>query len=159
MDKNLLITFIALNIINVVIQTAKSLITVRCGKTVAALANAIAYGLYTIVTIYTLCDLPIALKAIVVALCNLVGVYVVKWIEEKTRKTQLWKVEATLQKSDNWQWILEGLKGNNIPHNYIDVEKYIILNCYCATKEQSKIAHTLLNAVGAKYFVSASKGL
>ena len=56
MNMNLLITFIILNIINVVIQTIKSLATVKCGKGVAAIVNAVAFGLYTIVTVYMLCD-------------------------------------------------------------------------------------------------------
>ena len=49
---SLLTTFILLNILNVIIQTVKSLATVKCGKTVAALVNAVAYGLYTIVVVY-----------------------------------------------------------------------------------------------------------
>ena len=44
---NLLLVFIILNIINVVLQTVKSLATVKCGKGVAAIVNALAYGLYT----------------------------------------------------------------------------------------------------------------
>ena len=57
MNTELLIIFIALNIVNVIIQTVKSLATVKCGKTVAALVNAIAYGLYTVVVVYIVCDL------------------------------------------------------------------------------------------------------
>ena len=83
MDTKLLITFIILNIFNVIIQTVKSLATVKCGKSVASVVNAIAYGLYTIVTVYMLCDLDLWLKALIVALCNLVGVFVVKFFEEK----------------------------------------------------------------------------
>ena len=97
MNTQLFITFVVLNIINVIIQTVKSLCTVKCGKGVAALVNAFAYGLYTIVTIYMLCDLDLWVKAGIVALCNLVGVYVVKWIEEKARKDKLWKVELTVR--------------------------------------------------------------
>ena len=43
----LLILFIVMNILNVIIQTIKSIATIKCGKTVAALVNALAYGLYT----------------------------------------------------------------------------------------------------------------
>ena len=96
MDIKLLITFILLNITNVIIQTIKSLVTVKCGKTAAALINAAAYGLYTVVVIYTVCELPLYLKALIVAICNLVGVYVVKLIEERARRDKLWKVEATI---------------------------------------------------------------
>ena len=59
MNTELLIIFIALNIVNVIIQTVKSLATVKCGKTVAAVVNAVAYGLYTVVVVYTVCDLPL----------------------------------------------------------------------------------------------------
>ena len=44
---DLLILFVVMNILNVVIQTIKSLATIKCGKTAAALINAFAYGLYT----------------------------------------------------------------------------------------------------------------
>ena len=97
---SLLTTFILLNILNVIIQTVKSLATVKCGKTVAALVNAVAYGLYTIVVVYMMCDLNLYVKAGIIALCNLVGVWVVKFIEEKLRKDKLWKIEATFNKKD-----------------------------------------------------------
>ena len=96
MNIELLVTFILLNIANVVIQTVKSICTVKSGKTVAAIVNEVAYGLYTVVIVYTVCDLPLYLKAIIVAVANLIGVYVVKLIEEKARKDKLWKVELTI---------------------------------------------------------------
>ena len=96
----LLITFIVLNILNVIIQTVKSIATIKCGKTLAAVINAVAYGLYTIVTVYMLCELDLWLKALIVAVANLIGVYVVKLLEEKSRKDKLWKVEATVKSRD-----------------------------------------------------------
>ena len=97
MDWNLFWIFVALNVVNVVIQTVKSIATIKCGRVPAAVINAVAYGLYTIVVVYTVCELPLWLKATVVAVANLVGVYVVKLLEEKKRKDKLWKVEATLR--------------------------------------------------------------
>lgn len=159
---NLLIIFIILNIFNVIIQTVKSIVTVKCGKTAAALTNAIAFGLYTVVTVYLMCDLALWLKALIVALCNLVGVYVVKWIEEKARKDRLWKVEATIPNqgisAENDDCLIE-LRNANIPMNYIDINKYILINCYCATQDESKVVKEILNKYEAKYFVSESKNL
>ena len=77
MATDLIILFVVLNIVNVIIQTVKSIATVKCGKEVAAVINAVAYGLYTIVTIYMMCELPLFLKAGVVAICNLIGVWTV----------------------------------------------------------------------------------
>ena len=93
----LLVLFIILNIVNVIIQTVKSLVTVKCGKGVAAAINALAYGLYTIVVVYMMCDLPLFLKAFIIAMCNLVGVYIVKRIEQKSTRGKMWKVQMTVK--------------------------------------------------------------
>lgn len=155
----LLITFIALNILNVIIQTVKSIATVKCGKTVAAIINAIAYGLYTVVTVYMMCELPLMWKAGIVALCNLIGVWVVKWAEEKARKDKLWKVEATVNTMEEAQEIVALLADAKIPHNYIDINRYVLINCYCSTQKQSHNVKAVLDLYNAKYFVSESKNL
>ena len=158
----LLITFIVLNIFNVIIQTIKSIATVKCGKGVASLVNALAYGLYTIVTVYMMCELDLYLKAGIVAVCNLVGVYVVKFFEEKARKDKLWKVEATIYNYNHdpeWDDCIIDLKESGVPFNYIDIQKYILINCYCATQTESAKVKAILNKHNAKYFVSESKTL
>ena len=159
MDNRLLITFIMLNIVNVIIQTVKSLATVKCGKSAAALVNAVAYGLYTVVLVYTVCDLPLWLKVIVVGLCNLVGVFVVKFAEEKARKDKLWKVEATIP-AEYTKDLHCKLTAEEIPNNYIvGIGKYSVFNCYCATQAESKVVKEILDKYKAKYFVSESKTL
>ena len=159
MDWTLLLIFIGLNIANVIIQTIKSIATVKCGKGVAALVNAVAYGLYTIVTVYLMCELSLGLKALVVALCNLIGVYVVKWAEEKARKDKLWKVEATVLRGYT-QSLRSELDRADIPHNYLEnVGKYTLFNIFCATQTQSAKAKEIMAKYEAKYFVSESKNL
>ena len=158
MDTKLLIIFIILNITNVIIQTIKSLVTVKCGKTAAALINAAAYGLYTVVVIYTVCELPLYLKALIVAICNLIGVYVVKLIEERARRDKLWKVEATIP-VEIAEKVKHDLRANGLPHNYIDIEKYYLFNVYCENQEQSKVAKVILDYYNAKYFISENKSL
>ena len=87
----LLGTFIIFNIINVVIQTIKSICTIKCNKWIAAIVNAIAYGLYTYIVVLTVCELPLWIKIFTVAGANLIGVFLVKYFEEKKRKDKLWK--------------------------------------------------------------------
>ena len=159
MDMNLLVIFIVLNIVNVIIQTVKSIATLKCGKGTAAIINAVAFGLYTIVTVYLMCDLDLYLKAGIVAACNLVGVYVVKWLEEKARKDKLWEVRATVYEPYT-ESLHNDLEKNDIPHNYIqNVGKYTVFNIYCATQTESKQVKGLLDYHKAKYFVSESKNL
>ena len=157
MNEKLFITFVILNIINVIIQTIKSLATVKCGKTVASIVNAVAYGLYTVVVVYTVCDLPLWLKVVVVGVANLIGVYVVKLIEEKSRKDKLWQVQATIAKKYTNAVHLD-LK--DIPHSYIEtIGNYTIFNFYCATQKDSTKVKEIINQYEAKYFVSESKNL
>lgn len=153
----LLLTFIILNILNVIIQTVKSIATVKCGKTAAAIINAVAYGLYTIVTVYTMCELELWLKALIVAVANLIGVYVVKLLEEKARKDKLWKVEATVtpQYVGNVQ---EDLTKMSISHNCFRTSgEHRVFNIYCPTQKESAIVKEILDKYNAKYFVSETK--
>ena len=162
MDTKLLLVFIGLNIANVIIQTVKSIATVKCGKGVAAIVNAVAYGLYTVVTVYLMCELSLGLKALIVALCNLVGVYVVKWAEEKARKDKLWKIEATVQNLVYFtDYIKTECENNKIPYSILNVENvdYVVFNFYCATQEKSRIVRQICDGCNAKYFVSESKTL
>lgn len=159
MDTKLLLIFIALNALNVIIQTAKSILTVKAGKAVAAFANAIAYGLYTIVLVYMVCDLPLAAKVAVVGGCNFVGVWFVKWLEEKMRREKLWKVECTMR-NEQAQKFHEDLDGFGIPHSYItNVGKHTIFNIYCATQKDSQFVHEIADRANAKYFVTEGKEL
>ena len=156
---SLLAEFVLLNIVNVIIQTIKSLCTVKAGKTVAALVNAVAYGFYTIVVIYMVCDLDLWVKVAVVGGANLVGVFIVKWVEEVSRKDRLWKVEMTVPTAIAGKMI-DDLESFNIPHNYIpNVGKYTIFNCYCATQKESAFVREVAERNKAKFFVTESKSL
>jgi hypothetical protein len=162
MEMKLLVLFIVMNVVNVVIQTIKSIATIKCGKTAAALINALAYGLYTYIIVLTNCDLPILAKCLIVAGANFVGVYVVKLVEEKVRKDKLWKVEATIRNEGGDPYhndCLVALRNADLSHNYIDANKYLIINVYCATQAESRVAKAILNQYNAKYFVSESKSL
>ncbi len=160
MEMKLFILFVVMNIINVIIQTIKSIATIKCGKVAAAIVNAVAYGLYTYIVVLTMCDLPLLAKCLIVAAANFIGVYVVKLIEEKARKDKLWKVEATFLHNENF---IHNLKVwaeiNHINYNYIDIDKYYVVNFYCATQKESSIVREFIIRFNGKYFVSESKTL
>ena len=155
-----LAVFIVLNVANVIIQTIKSIATIKCGAWSAAAINAIAYGLYTVVVVYMNADgLGLFWKAVIIGLANLLGVYVVKVIEEKNRKDKLWKVEATILGGRTTQ-LHQALIHAELPHNYIEgIGKYVLFNVYCETQADSMKAKEILDRFEAKYFVSESKSL
>ena len=159
MQTNLLILFIAMTIINVVIQTIKSIATIKCGKLTASIVNAVAYGLYTYIIVLTNCELPMMWKCLIVAGANFIGVYAVKFFEEKARKDKVWKVECSVP-TERAEVFKNWVKERNLPFNYIEnIGKYTIFNIYCYTQEDSAKAKVLMQHFALKYFVSESKTL
>lgn len=154
---NILIIFTTLTIINVIFSTIKSILTVKGSPLIASLINGLYYGYYNIVILYTVADFPLWQKVVVTTLCNIVGVFVVKYIEKRARKDKLWKVEATIP-GEYTEAVHSALK--EIPHSYIkDVGNYTLFNFYCATQKDSLKVKQVINLYGAKYFVSESKTL
>lgn len=151
--------FILLNIVNVVLQTSKSIATVKGTPLVAAASNALAYFVYTYVLIYTSIEgLSMFTKAIIVAASNLVGVLVVKIVEEKMKKDKLWKIEFTVNQSheDTLRLILEH---ENLSFNYNQNGKHTLFNVYCPTQSESEKVVRLIREYNAKYFVSENRSI
>lgn len=155
--------FIALNVVNVIIQTLKTIITINGTPLAAAVINSVTFAIYTVVVVFMNADgLGIIWKALIIGMVNFLGVYVVKWWEEKSRKEKLWKIEATIKAQGHnaeYDDCVIALKMAGISFNWIDANKYIILNCYCETKKQSETVKKILTAYDAKYFVSETKML
>ena len=151
--------FIILNVVNVILQTVKAIATVKCGKWGAAIMNAIAYALYTIVVVYMNADgLGIIWKAFIIGIANLIGVYTVKYCEERKRKDKLWKVEATIHTNQAINLSITLLNAQ-IPFNSVNCigNKDTIFNIYCKTQKQSHAVREILKTFEARYFVSESK--
>jgi len=154
---NVIVLFIILNIANVIIQTVKSIATIKCGKVVASLVNAVAYGLYTYVVFFTASDgIDLHTKAIITAVANLIGVFVVKYFEEKKRKDRLWKVELAVPCGRECE-VHELIKKANISYNFVDVGEWIIFNGYCKTRHESSEMTKIAKLVGGKISAYESK--
>ena len=156
MDWNFLITFVVLSIINVVFSTVRTIVTINGGKLSASLLSGGYFAFYNIMMIYTVADFPMWQKCLITFICNVIGVFVVKWGEEKARKDKLWKIEATVTPAEAPK-LMDALNASGIPYNYIDVKKYVIFNIYSATQGETIRARELLADAKAKYFISESK--
>ena len=159
MDNQLLLEFIIFTMLNVIIQTAKGIITIKGSKFAAASANAVAYGLNTYIIVLTMCELPMILKAVITALVNFVGVYLVKWAEEKTEKTKLWKIEISVL-AENAEKIKSALDAFGVSRDDgKKVGKWVKFDTYCYTKKESAFVREIAERYKAKYFASASESL
>lgn len=155
---NTILLFALCTAVNVILSTIKSILTVKGGKLSASFINALTYGFYSYVIVLTSADgMPIWLKMAITAICNFVGVYLVKWIEEKARKDKLWKVELTVP-TKYTNTIDSDL--HDVPHSYIELsDKHTLFNFYCATQKESAKVKAIANQYEAKYFVAESKNL
>lgn len=158
---NFLIFFTVLTLVNVIIQTVKSLATIKGGKWTAASVNAITYALYTYVIFFTAVD-GIALwqKAVITGVCNFVGVLAVKWIEEKTQKDKLWIFQVTAKTdSEDIQKIGRLLRDCEIKFVYNEIikDELYTMQIFSYTQKESEMLQSILNNYNVKYCAVETK--
>lgn len=146
--------FTILTILNVIIQTIKSLCTVKCSTRVSACVNAIAYGLYTFVIFYTTAEgMALWLKALITAIANLIGVFAANKLFDKIFEREVrWKVEvsvpysvASIFESDLKKQVLEWYKCG-------ESASWTAYAVFCPDKDASRGLNSILPN-GAKYNV------
>lgn len=156
-----ILIFILATIINVSLSTVRSICTVKGGKWISAITNAICYGFYPLIVMLTAKGtVDIIVNMIITAVANFICVWIIKFVEEKTRKNRVWKIEATFGHKDNFIPSLEEwAKTSHISYNYIDIGKYYVVNFYSATQTESTIIKDFVIRFNGKYFASESKFL
>lgn len=158
---NFLLFFTALTFFNVIIQTVKSLATIKGGKWVAASVNAITYAVYTYVIFFTAVE-GVALwqKALITGVCNFIGVLLVKWIEEKSAKDKLWIFQVTAKTdSDDIQKIGKLLKDCDIKFVYNEIVKdeLYTMQIFSYTQKESEMITAVLKNFNVKYCAVETK--
>jgi hypothetical protein len=159
MDYNFLTVFFTLSIINVVFATIKSIVTINGGKLTASLISGGYFAFYNIMMQYTVADFPMWQKCLITFICNVVGVYLVKWGEEKSRKDKLWKVEMAIPTGTNLTVLKNRIEWCGVPCNYIEVGKWVMFNCYCETQAQTKAMTEIAKEFNGKISAYESKTL
>ena len=158
---NPILLFTIATVINIVLSTIRSLCTIKGGKMVSAVTNAVCYGFYPLIVMLTAKDtVSIVTNMAITAIANFVCVYIIKMVEEKARKDKMWKVEMAIP-LDKSSEVIEFMKTNEnkIPFNYNYLGKWCIFNCYCETQENSAIMRELAIHYGGKISAYESKSL
>ena len=154
---NLIILFTILTIVNVIFSTIKSIVTIKSGPWVASIVSALYYGYYNIVLIYTVADFPLWQKVVITSICNLVGVFIVKYGEMKSRKDKLWEIKVTMPT------IYRSTVDNalvSIPHSHIVLSpKHTLFTFYCETQADTLKVKEFIDKYHARYFVSENHAI
>lgn len=149
-----IIIFFVLNLINVILGTMRSILTVKSTPFVAMLINTISYTFYAgIVKLTSGQSMTVVL--ISTALTNIIGVYVARFILDKLKKDRLWRITATLikgRRTDSAE-ITEQLKKYNIEYNMNDIGRSIVFDIFSKTQGESALLKEILDKPDVKHHV------
>lgn len=147
------IVFFICSLINVMLSTLKTILTVKASKGVATIINAITYGFYAIV-VKQLASLDLITTVTVTIVTNIIGVYVSMWLLEKTKKDCLWKISVTTK--DNT--LVEKLEKFSISYvmNPVQYKKqtYYNIDVFSENQKDSSIIENILKEYKVKYNIT-----
>lgn len=147
------IIFFICSLINVMLSTLKTILTVKASKGVATIINAITYGFYAIV-VKQLASLDLITTVTVTIITNIIGVYVSMWLLERTKKDCLWKISVTTK--DNT--LVEKLEKFSISYvmNPVQYKKqtYYNIDIFSENQKDSSIIENILKEYKVKYNIT-----
>ena len=147
------IVFFICSLINVMLSTLKTILTVKASKGVATIINAITNGFYDIV-VKQLASLDLITTVTVTIITNIIGVYVSMWLLEKTKKDCLWKISVTTK--DNT--LVEKLEKFSISYvmNPVQYKKqtYYNIDVFSENQKDSSIIENILKEYKVKYNIT-----
>lgn len=142
--ENLIITigiFAVLQVINVVLNTAKTLIMSRTDNPhMSAIINAVTFGFYTAV-VKQIAGLDLYITISVTVITNIIGVYITYWVAGKLKKDNLWKVEIYIKENVAYDTVKNRLNFWEIPNAETAPQ---MLTVYCYNQEQSRLVSQLI---------------
>ena len=148
-----IIIFTVCSLVNVILSTMKTILTVRSTKVVASIINAVTYGFYAIV-VKQLASLDLTVTVIVTIATNLLGVYLSMWIMDKMKKDCLWKISVTTKDKS----IVKKIENFDIEYTMSPIqykkETYYSIEIFSKNQKDSTIIKNILNEYKVKYNVT-----
>lgn len=155
MEKTIIIFFI-ITLINVILSTIKSILTVKASRGIASLINAVSYGFYAMV-VKQMATVSLEIVVISTIICNLIGVNFSMWLLDKFKKDMLWKI-TVIPQNKFFENIRKELVENDLGFNeYPIVTKYgnqMGLDIFSNNQNDSKKVKEILDRNGKiKYHI------
>ena len=149
-----IIIFFTLNLINVILGTMRSVLTVKSTPLVAVIINTLSYTFYSGIVKMT-GEQAMAVVLATTALTNIIGVWVAKVLLNKMRKDKLWRFTISVRYDDMGEFAKE-LNATNLPFGWSMRGKWVTYDVYAETQNESLVIKELCRKYDAKVFVSES---
>lgn len=145
-----IVLFFVLNLINVILGTMRSILTVKSTPFVSMIINTVSYTFYSgIVKLVSGQDMIVVL--VTTALTNIIGVYIARFILDKAKKDKLWRITATIPNRKDCEEIISALsKKASVIYKGEGVE---LVDIYSKTQGESTVIKEVLAPYKVKYSV------
>lgn len=154
-----ILLFAIATVVNVTLSTIRSLCTIKGGKWISAISNAVCYGFYPLIVMLTARGtVDIIVNMTITAIANFICVWLIKYVEEKAKKDKLWKIEMAIPKEEK-KLVAETLEYKEIPYNYSEVDSWVMFNCYCAEQKDTNVCKKMAKELNGKISAYESKPL
>lgn len=149
----IILIFFICSLVNVMLSTVKSILTVKASKGVATLINAITYGFYVVV-VKQIASADLGMTVAVTIITNIIGVYTSIWLLEKFKKDNLWKISVTTDRFG----IVDELEKAGIAHYWQEVKykggNYIVVEIFSHNQQESVTIKECLKGFDVKYNIT-----
>ena len=146
--------FFVLNLINVVLGTMRSILTVKSTPFVSMVINTVSYTFYSgIVKLVSGQDMIVVL--VTTALTNIIGVYIARFILDKAKKDKLWRITATIPENISCEItpLTKRLEEKGIQFVVYIGEGVKLVDIYSKTQGESIVIKEILAPLKVKYSV------
>jgi hypothetical protein len=145
--------FLLISLVNVMLNSIKSICVVRYGRGINVLMNVIAYSFYVVVVKQT-ASLPLIITIAATAIANALGVWLSYVILDMLQKDRLWKIEVVVPR--HCMEVLH-VTLDYVPHTFIEAGPKTIFNFYCNTKKETREVIEQCKKYNGKFFAVENK--
>lgn len=148
--------FIAIQLVNVILSTIKSIVTVNGSRMSASVINAISYTFGAVIT-KLLTEQSFEVAIVVTFITNIVGVWLGKYIIDKRQPERLWTVNATVRSKEK-QALEDKLKSRSIQFILLPAENdRYLYTIFARSKAESSLLQEILSGFDVKYSIIVSR--
>ena len=157
-----IVVFFICSLINVILNTLKTIIMHKEQKISSTIINAITYGFYAIIVVMTASALDLWITILITILANAIGVYGSMWLLERFKKDSVWEIVANIKVNGTELSNFENyLGGHDISYNLVklygcdisDGKTPFTAHIYSENQYQSEKIKYILDKLNAKYIV------
>lgn len=148
--------FVVIQLVNVIISTIKSIVTVNGSRKNASIINAISYTFGAVIT-KLLTQQSFEVAIIVTFITNLLGVWIGKYIMDKRKPENLWTVNATVRSKEK-SALEKALLHRGIQFILLPAENdRYLYTIFARSKAESALLEDILKNFDVKYHIVVSR--